>query len=340
MATIQGYTKARMDEIVDETIVGASINISGELILEQAGGGTVNAGGIPAPDASATVKGIVELATNAETITGSDTVRAVTPAGLAAASTTLVPAASDTVAGRVELATDGETITGTDTARAITPANLQAKVASDTAKGIVELATDAETATGTDTTRALTPANLASLVSTTSAKGIVELATNAEAITGTDTARAVTPAALSAVLSSIQEDEETTSGGTGSTSYTATLSAGNTPQLVFVAPASGKVLVHWSTYAVHSVSGGFAMMSFEIRAGGTPGAGTVFLAASDVNAIQNRGNSAGSDDSQGGNSKLVTGLTPGSTYNIQGMYKIVTAGTGTFINRRIIVDPK
>jgi len=37
-----------------------------------------------APDASATAKGIVELATTAETTTGTDTVRAVTPAGLKA----------------------------------------------------------------------------------------------------------------------------------------------------------------------------------------------------------------------------------------------------------------
>jgi hypothetical protein len=37
------------------------------------------------PDASTTTKGIVELATNGETTTGTDTVRAVTPAGLKAA---------------------------------------------------------------------------------------------------------------------------------------------------------------------------------------------------------------------------------------------------------------
>ena len=35
------------------------------------------------PDSSTTVKGIVELATSAETLTGTDAVRAVTPAGLA-----------------------------------------------------------------------------------------------------------------------------------------------------------------------------------------------------------------------------------------------------------------
>jgi len=67
--------------------------------------------------------GIVELATNAETQTGTDTVRAVTPAGLSSR------AASSTATGLVELATDAETITGTDTARALTPANLAAWMA-------------------------------------------------------------------------------------------------------------------------------------------------------------------------------------------------------------------
>ena len=41
-------------------------------------------GGLVLSDASTTVKGIVELATDAETITGTDTARAVTPAGLKA----------------------------------------------------------------------------------------------------------------------------------------------------------------------------------------------------------------------------------------------------------------
>lgn len=45
--------------------------------------------GATVPDASTTVKGIVELATDAETITGTDTDRAVTPHGLAAALATI-----------------------------------------------------------------------------------------------------------------------------------------------------------------------------------------------------------------------------------------------------------
>lgn len=113
-----------------------------------------------APTASAILAGKVELATDAETITGTDDTRAVTPAGLAALTATA------TRDGLVELATDAEAITGADTARAVTPANLAAAVtthvAASTASvaGKVELATDAEAKTGTDTARAVTAANL------------------------------------------------------------------------------------------------------------------------------------------------------------------------------------
>ena len=72
------------------------------------------------PDASDTVKGIVELATDAEVNTGIDTDRAVTPAGLAQR------AATTAMAGIVELATDAEAITGIDAVRAVTPAALKA----------------------------------------------------------------------------------------------------------------------------------------------------------------------------------------------------------------------
>jgi hypothetical protein len=69
--------------------------------------------------ATTTVAGKVELATQAETINGLDTDRAVTPFGLAALTGTA------TRSGLLELATDAETLTGTDTARATTPANIK-----------------------------------------------------------------------------------------------------------------------------------------------------------------------------------------------------------------------
>jgi hypothetical protein len=135
---------------------------------------TDNNGVAGVPDASETVKGIVELATTAEAAAGSDTVRAVTPAGAASAIAVLAPAAipsaSETVQGKVELATNAETTTGTDTTRATTPANVKAAIdarvvaATELVSGIVELATTAETTTGTDTTRAVTPAGVAAAI--------------------------------------------------------------------------------------------------------------------------------------------------------------------------------
>lgn len=70
--------------------------------------------------ASTTATGVVELATDAETQTGTDAARAVTPAGLASV------VASATLRGLVELATDAEAQAGTDATRAITPASLLA----------------------------------------------------------------------------------------------------------------------------------------------------------------------------------------------------------------------
>ena len=73
--------------------------------------------------ATATTRGSVEFATNAETITGTSTVLAVTPANVEA------KVASATEKGIVELATNAEVITGTDTTRAITAGGLHAALA-------------------------------------------------------------------------------------------------------------------------------------------------------------------------------------------------------------------
>lgn len=171
--------------------------------------------------ATETVSGKVELATVAESTTGTDTTRAVTPAGVKAVADTkantshthtasqvtdfntaadarvnaLVPVASETAAGKVELATTAEATTGTDTTRAVTPAGVKAvgdtKAAlshTHTASQITDFNTAADARVN-----ALVPS------SSETAAGKVELATVAEATTGTDTARAVTPAGVKAV---------------------------------------------------------------------------------------------------------------------------------------------
>jgi len=170
------------------------------------------------PDATTSVKGAVELATNAEALALTDTTRALVPGNLAAV--------RGVANGFASL--DGTTKLPTAQLPTIPIANLPD--ASTTQKGIVELATNAETAAYSSTDRAVTPSNIGALraaanglasldgtgrvpsaqlpasipggflpTASTSQSGIVELATNAEAAAFTDTARAVVPSNLGAI---------------------------------------------------------------------------------------------------------------------------------------------
>lgn len=69
-------------------------------------------------DATTTTKGVVELATNAETQAGTDTTRAVTPSGLASM------VASESLAGLLEIATTAESQSLTNDTAALTPKKL------------------------------------------------------------------------------------------------------------------------------------------------------------------------------------------------------------------------
>ena len=101
---------------------------------------------------STTQRGLIELATTAEVLTGTDNERAITALGLSART------ATQTRTGLIELATSVEANGLTDTTKAITPATIP--IASETQQGIVERATQAEVNSGSDTTRYVTPATL------------------------------------------------------------------------------------------------------------------------------------------------------------------------------------
>jgi len=112
--------------------------------------------------ATTSLDGVVELATTAETTTGTDTTRAVTPDGL-----------KDGYQGSTNVTTLGSITTGEWRGTAIDQAYLSGQSgtntgdepdASTSVKGIVELATTGEADTGTDTSRAVTPAGLKSHV--------------------------------------------------------------------------------------------------------------------------------------------------------------------------------
>jgi hypothetical protein len=86
MATVTGLTAARMLAIEAASIVAGEVdNGTGHLVLTTQGGTDIDAGYVMgnAVDATETLKGIAELATNAEVAAGTDTSRIVTPAGLA-----------------------------------------------------------------------------------------------------------------------------------------------------------------------------------------------------------------------------------------------------------------
>lgn len=109
-------------------------------------------------NASTAEKGVVELATNAETQAGIDTQRAITPAGLESKT------ATTTRNGIAELATNTEVQTGTDAERIVTPAGLSARTATESRTGIAEIATQTETRLGSDDTKIVTPAKLKSKI--------------------------------------------------------------------------------------------------------------------------------------------------------------------------------
>lgn len=128
MGSVSVVNAERTLEIEANSITSGYVNGSNHLILVSQGGtetdaGSVGGGGSGVVDATDTVKGIVELATDTETITGTDTVRAVTPFGLAAVTSTTARK------GLIEIATEAEVTTGTDSTRAVTPATFAAVVA-------------------------------------------------------------------------------------------------------------------------------------------------------------------------------------------------------------------
>lgn len=112
------------------------------------------------PDATAAARGLVELATDAEVLTGTDAERAVTPRGLAGRT------ASETRAGIVRLASKSEVQEtaeplGTDFSRAVSVGRLRKDLTATAARrGLVELATNVEAETGTDAERAVTAAGV------------------------------------------------------------------------------------------------------------------------------------------------------------------------------------
>lgn len=104
--------------------------------------------------------------------------------------------------------------------------------------------------------------------------------------------------------------------------------------VAFVAPTTGRVKIDHSGWQSNSAAN-FTMTAPVVRQGSTVGSGTVVLAASDDNTVAVAGGGA---QYRNGTSILVTGLTPGSAYNVRIEHR-VSGGTGTIQRRNVIVTP-
>lgn len=173
-------------------------------------------------NATTTVVGVVELADNAETIAGTDTVRAVVPSGVAAklgSQTVNAIAYGAGTAAALAWAgplTDGQVLLGST--------------------GLAPVAGTIGTSNGVTSTSGAGTFAIAGVNATDSVVGVVELATSAETTTGTDATRANTPAGLAAKL------------GT-QTQYAVPYGGGSTAAFNWLAPLSNGQLVIGSTGA-------------------------------------------------------------------------------------------
>jgi hypothetical protein len=129
-------------------------------------------------------------------------------------------------------------------------------------------------------------------------------------------------------------DTQNASGTTTSGSFTATLSGGTACGVTFVAPPSGKVMV-FNCMEIANSSGSYSYGGFQVRAGGSIGSGTVFLAVSVDTAV----NANTADLRTQSRPVLVTGLTSGSTYNVQQLFAR-DANTLTALRKSLTVIPQ
>ena len=178
-------TKAATSELLlslDAAFVG--VDVSGITF------GDVTYGVAAATESNA---GVVTLATVAETLSGKEASKVVTPAALAAVTATA------TRRGLIAVATDDEAKAGTDNRKAVTPAAL--KEATD-----ARAANLTEALQGTTNEKFVTPLVLKQYKATSGRVGVVELATEEEAVNGIDDTHVLTPATAAALFARLIED--------------------------------------------------------------------------------------------------------------------------------------
>lgn len=142
------------------------------------------------------------------------------------------------------------------------------------------------------------------------------------------------PLAASDLQMTVVSNADSTSRTTTSTTYTTTLSPASICGVAFIAPPSGKVTIELSCKLQNGSSPNAAMASFAIRNGDVVGSGASFQASGDATAVE------AIALTRAGISSSVTGLTPGTVYNVAMEHRAFSTGTATFLNREVIVRPE
>lgn len=133
-------------------------------------------------------------------------------------------------------------------------------------------------------------------------------------------------------------NRQDTSSTTASTTY---VNLTNIAGTAFVAPESGIVTIYYTALMANDTATGGSQLTPRVGTGATVGGGTTVLAASNNNAIGFDQHATVNESMRFGGQYTLTGLLPGTIYNVSMQGRAITAGTATFqrIHTTVVPSP-
>jgi hypothetical protein len=128
-------------------------------------------------------------------------------------------------------------------------------------------------------------------------------------------------------------DAQSATVTTTSTAYT---TSGTDCAVAWVAPTTGRVMIHTAARMLNSAATSGSLIAPETRTGGVIGAGIVVETPIDAIGASNYGTAFARSSAD----HVLSGLTPGATYNTRLLMRSsVATDTATFALRELIVQP-
>ncbi|WP_405799266.1 hypothetical protein [Streptomyces sp. NBC_01506] len=108
--------------------------------------------------------------------------------------------------------------------------------------------------------------------------------------------------------------------------------------VAFTAPTTGRVRIDWHS-RFQPATANHMQVGFALRTGAIIGSGTLIQDGLNETCLEAPPVSGPSGRVQGAMFMILSGLTPGATYNAVTCHRMVVAGTGTAFSRSIGVTP-